>query len=232
MLEYFTLILICQLIGEFVVTTTNVPFPGPVVGMVLLFVFLLFKGKVPEQLSNVSNALLSNFSLLFVPAGVGVMVHFKLLGTDVWPLSVAHWRHTSSQPNSTLLPLGVPALRGDPISRTPAPEPLVSMPDTFSACIGVASTVPEICHASMIGRKLPIIKIILAHRTALCAILRWRSYPFVCFRHNRLGWKTNRPRSGGNRTRGPNHHPTSERGSAMATRDHTPAVWSGSNSGG
>ena len=89
MLEYFTLILVCQLIGEFAVTKLGAPFPGPVVGMVLLFVFLLLKGEVPEQLGNVSNALLNNLSLLFVPAGVGVMVHFNLLGTDLWPLSIA-----------------------------------------------------------------------------------------------------------------------------------------------
>ena len=89
MLEYFTLILACQLIGEFAVTTMDVPFPGPVVGMALLFLFLLLRGKVPEQLGHVSSALLNNLSLLFVPAGVGVMVHYGLLTTDMWPLSVA-----------------------------------------------------------------------------------------------------------------------------------------------
>ncbi len=103
MLEYFTLILVCQLLGEFAITTMDVPFPGPVVGMVLLFVFLLIKGSVPEQLGHVSNALLNNLSLLFVPAGVGVMVHFKLLGTDAWPLSVALVA-------STLLTVAVTAL--------------------------------------------------------------------------------------------------------------------------
>lgn len=89
MLEYLTLILACQLIGEFAVTTANVPFPGPVAGMVLLFLFLLIKGEIPEELSNVSGALLTNLSLMFIPAGVGVMVHFKLLGSDALPLSLA-----------------------------------------------------------------------------------------------------------------------------------------------
>ena len=89
MLEYFTLILVCQLIGEFAVTMIDIPFPGPVVGMVLLFLFLLLRGKVPEQLAHVSSALLNNLSLLFVPAGVGVMAHFELLTADIWPLSVA-----------------------------------------------------------------------------------------------------------------------------------------------
>ena len=89
MLEYLTLILICQLIGEISVTTMDVPLPGPVVGMALLFTILFLKGAVPAQLSQVSGALLNNLSLLFVPAGVGVMVHLELLGTDLWPLSVA-----------------------------------------------------------------------------------------------------------------------------------------------
>jgi holin-like protein len=89
MLEYLTLILACQLIGEFAVSTANIPFPGPVAGMILLFIFLLVRGEVPEELGNVSAALLNNLSLMFVPAGVGVMVHFALLGTDALPLSVA-----------------------------------------------------------------------------------------------------------------------------------------------
>ena len=89
MLEYLTLILACQLAGEFAVSTAGVPFPGPVAGMILLFVFLLLKGGIPDELGSVAGALLNNLSLLFVPAGVGVMVHFELLGKDAWPLSVA-----------------------------------------------------------------------------------------------------------------------------------------------
>ena len=89
MLESLTLILACELIGEFAVRTLDIPFPGPVVGMVLLFIFLLIKGSIPQELDNVSAALLNNLSLMFVPAGVGIMVHFELLSTDIWPLSIA-----------------------------------------------------------------------------------------------------------------------------------------------
>jgi putative effector of murein hydrolase LrgA (UPF0299 family) len=89
MLEYLTLILACQLIGEFAVSTADIPFPGPVAGMILLFIFLLIKQEIPDELGNVAGALLNNLSLMFVPAGVGVMVHFELLGTDALPLSIA-----------------------------------------------------------------------------------------------------------------------------------------------
>ena len=103
MLEYLTLILACQLLGEFAVSTAGVPFPGPVAGMVLLFAFLVVRGGIPDDLGKVSGALLNHLSLLFVPAGVGVMAHFELLGTDAWPLSAALVA-------STLLTIAITAL--------------------------------------------------------------------------------------------------------------------------
>ena len=89
MLEYLTLILACQLIGEFGVNALQLPFPGPVAGMVLLFTYLSIKGGIPAKLEEVATGLLNNLSLLFIPAGVGVMVHFELLGSDAIPLSIA-----------------------------------------------------------------------------------------------------------------------------------------------
>lgn len=89
MLAYLTLILLCQLAGEVTASITNAPVPGPVIGMLLLFVYLCIKGHVPETLNTVSSALLNNLSLMFVPAGVGVMVHVQLLGDDAVALSAA-----------------------------------------------------------------------------------------------------------------------------------------------
>ena len=89
MLTYLTLIFCCQLIGELFVTATGLPVPGPVVGMVILFVGLLVKGAVPDDLAKVGDALSRNLSLLFIPAGVGVMLHVKLIGRDWLPISMA-----------------------------------------------------------------------------------------------------------------------------------------------
>ena len=89
MLFYLTLILCCQLAGELLVVALGIPVPGPVVGMVILFVGLLVTGSVPDGLASVADALLSHLSLLFVPAGVGIIVHFALIGTDAVPISVA-----------------------------------------------------------------------------------------------------------------------------------------------
>jgi len=88
MLFFLTLILACQLAGEVFVAATGLPVPGPVCGMALLFVGLIARG-LPVRLAQVADALLSHLSLLFVPAGVGVMLHAGLIGRDWLPISVA-----------------------------------------------------------------------------------------------------------------------------------------------
>ena len=89
MLFYLTLILVCQLIGELIVGALALPVPGPVLGMVILFFILLLRGRVPEGLDQTAGAMLRSMSLLFVPAGTGVILHFRLLGEELLPLGVA-----------------------------------------------------------------------------------------------------------------------------------------------
>ena len=76
MLEALTLILVCQLAGEVTTRVCGLPVPGPVLGMLLLLAWLWFKGGVSERIGRTADALLGNLSLLFVPAGVGIMVHW------------------------------------------------------------------------------------------------------------------------------------------------------------
>lgn len=87
MLGYLTLIFACQLFGELVVAATGLPLPGPVIGMAALFLGLMAKGSLPSDLASVGDALLSNLSLLFIPAGVGIMLHGALISRDWLPIS-------------------------------------------------------------------------------------------------------------------------------------------------
>ncbi|MXN63797.1 CidA/LrgA family protein [Stappia sp. GBMRC 2046] len=89
MLGALTLIFACQLAGELLVAVTGLPVPGPVIGMVLLLGGLIVRGGIPEPLAAVGGALLSNLALLFVPAGVGVMLHVALIGREALPITVA-----------------------------------------------------------------------------------------------------------------------------------------------
>jgi holin-like protein len=82
--QIFTVLLTCQLAGEIITRMLHLPLPGPVLGMVILFCALVVRGSVPLDLGTVSGELLANLSLLFVPAGVGVMLHARLLA-DNWP---------------------------------------------------------------------------------------------------------------------------------------------------
>jgi len=88
MIASLGLILLCQLIGEIAVREFGLPIPGPVIGLVLLFVLLLGRDRIallrqgPLQASGVEQAsegMLAHLSLLFVPAGVGVVQQLDLV---------------------------------------------------------------------------------------------------------------------------------------------------------
>ena len=115
MLEALTIILCCQLVGELIVVGTGLPLPGPVVGMLLLFAGLLIHGKVPERLGQVTGALMEHMSLLFVPAGVGVMTHLTLLENQWFPISL-------SLVVSTLLTIAVTGLAMAALVRFLSPD--------------------------------------------------------------------------------------------------------------
>jgi len=89
MLRFFTLLLVCQLIGEAAVVLLQMPLPGPVVGMAILFTGLLVHGKIPTELEGMAGGLLANLSLLFVPAGVGIMLHADRVGAEFLPIAAS-----------------------------------------------------------------------------------------------------------------------------------------------
>ena len=80
-------ILIFQLVGEVIQKGFELPLPGPVLGLILLLFSLVFTKKsinpnlveLRARLMTTSEKLLSYLSLLFVPIGVGVIMHLQLL---------------------------------------------------------------------------------------------------------------------------------------------------------
>lgn len=103
MLGALTVLLVYQLIGEIIVQFLRLPIPGPVVGLLLLFLTLCVRGKLAEPLRDTANGILQHLSLLFVPAGVGVMVHFARVSGEWLPILAAVLI-------STALAIGVSAL--------------------------------------------------------------------------------------------------------------------------
>ena len=83
MLPFLTLLLVCQLTGEVLARLAGLPIPGPVVGLVLLFAGLARRGRPAPALEENADRFLVHLSLLFVPAGVGVVQYLSLL-TEEW----------------------------------------------------------------------------------------------------------------------------------------------------
>ena len=88
MIASLSLILLCQLAGEVAVRGLGLPLPGPVVGLALLLLLLLARDRFAvlaegplqgDGVESASRGLLANLSLLFVPAGVGVVQKLDLI---------------------------------------------------------------------------------------------------------------------------------------------------------
>jgi holin-like protein len=89
----FSALLCFQLLGEVSVRLLSIPVPGPVVGLILILLFLLIRKKIgasePMPLMHASSALLTHLSLLFVPASVGVITHLDKLIQQWQPIALA-----------------------------------------------------------------------------------------------------------------------------------------------
>lgn len=91
MLRGIAVLLLFQLLGESLVFLTKLPIPGPVVGLILLFV-VMQAGRRLKRISlkpveQASTVLLGNLGLLFVPAGVGVVSLLGILREQIAPIA-------------------------------------------------------------------------------------------------------------------------------------------------
>ncbi len=89
MIGALTVLLAFQLVGEILVQISGLPAPGPVIGMVLLLLTLYWRGALPDALRTVAETLLSHLSLLFIPAGVGIIQHGARLAEEWLAIIVA-----------------------------------------------------------------------------------------------------------------------------------------------
>ncbi len=86
-------ILACQLIGEtfarFLGTSLGAGLPGPVLGMVLMLGLMRTSARFATLIRPMAQGILAHLSLLFVPAGVGVVGHLATLGNQTAALLLA-----------------------------------------------------------------------------------------------------------------------------------------------
>ena len=109
MLKSIFIIFFFQLIGEVLQKLFYLTIPGPVIGMILLICALfafhknIYISHSKEQLIQTSKIFTAYLPILFIPVGVGVIMHLSLIKTDLMPILLIIFC-------STLLTIGVTAL--------------------------------------------------------------------------------------------------------------------------
>jgi holin-like protein len=94
MLNSIFVILFFQLVGEFIQKFLELSVPGPVIGLFLLLIILLMSKKnyykipINFQINLINSAenLLNYLPLLFIPVGVGVVMHLSLVEDNLVPV--------------------------------------------------------------------------------------------------------------------------------------------------
>ncbi|EES48301.1 CidA/LrgA family protein [Clostridium botulinum] len=76
------IILIIYLLGEFLSSFFNLPVPGNIIGMIILFLLLCSNVIKVDNISNVSNFLLDHLAFFFIPAGVGLMTSLNIIKSN------------------------------------------------------------------------------------------------------------------------------------------------------
>ena len=89
MLNGFIFLLLCLFIGERFVDITGILIPPPVVGMLILLLFLTVRKKSFASLDNVTAVLLKYLSLLFIPLAMGVITQKELISHELLPILIS-----------------------------------------------------------------------------------------------------------------------------------------------
>lgn len=87
-LKQLMIILIAYFAGVIIQWAFNLPIPGTVLGLIILFL-ALYSGIVKtEMIEDICEVLISHMSFLFVPAGVGLITAFGMLQGNILSFSI------------------------------------------------------------------------------------------------------------------------------------------------
>lgn len=90
MIRGLALLLVFQSLGEIASRLVNRAVPGPVLGLTLLFLFLVARQRIPGDLAAAADGMLAHLSIFFIPAAVGVMIYLGALKSSgpAWVLAI------------------------------------------------------------------------------------------------------------------------------------------------
>ncbi|MBO0453834.1 MULTISPECIES: CidA/LrgA family protein [Enterococcus] len=85
MFKELSLLLLYSIIGEGLRLFFKLPVPGSIIGILLLFLSFQTKLLKPSAIEDTANFLLNHLTILFVPAGVGLMQYYGAI-KYTWPV--------------------------------------------------------------------------------------------------------------------------------------------------
>lgn len=89
-LNQLALILGIWALGEYISSfiSSIIVIPGSIIGMILLFISLQLKVIKLEKIKELSNLLLDNMAIFFVPAGVSLISSLNLIRDNIFVLTI------------------------------------------------------------------------------------------------------------------------------------------------
>lgn len=86
MVKGFFYILLFYFLGEALSSFTGNFIPGSVIGMILLFLSLLFRVVSPWSVRQTATVITKNMTLFFIPPAVGLMAYATYLSNAFWTI--------------------------------------------------------------------------------------------------------------------------------------------------
>lgn len=80
------LLLSIYFVSEIISKLLNLPVPGSIIGMILLFVLLTSNIIKIEKIENLANFFLDHLAFFFIPASVGLMTSFASLKGSIFKI--------------------------------------------------------------------------------------------------------------------------------------------------
>lgn len=84
----FFILLLVQFIANLLIKVTNIVFPSPILGIIILTICLQFKIIKSEWIKDICDLLLKNMPLLFVPLFVGIIAYYGLIEKNLLPILI------------------------------------------------------------------------------------------------------------------------------------------------
>ena len=88
LLQGFALLLFLQWISTEIIAFLGIPFPPPLLGMLILTALLCTRVIKENYIEDICTALIDKMALLFLPAGVSMILYLDVIKAELLPISL------------------------------------------------------------------------------------------------------------------------------------------------